>query len=152
MQIPVSLLIALGVQQLCQLIKFVSCSIRGRNLSPRYFFSSGGMPSAHSAFVTALCVAVGVRSGIGSEVFSATLVLAFIVIHDALRVRGALQQVIHIIKKDHPEEGGPAARLPDTIGHDAAEIAAGIILGIILALPLAFFSLRFVPGNSGNPL
>ncbi|WP_319559449.1 divergent PAP2 family protein [Marispirochaeta sp.] len=137
MQIPVSLLIALGVQQLCQLIKFVAYSVRDRRINPRYFVSSGGMPSAHSAFVTALCVSVGVRGGFGSEVFSATLVLAFIVIHDAVRVRGALQQVILILKTNHPGQGNPAAGLPDTIGHDAAEIAAGIFLGILLALPLA---------------
>jgi acid phosphatase family membrane protein YuiD len=137
MSIPVSLLIALGVQQLCQLIKFVAYSIRDGRLSPGYLTSSGGMPSAHSAFVTALCVAVGVRAGTGSELFSVTLVLAIVVIHDALRVRGALEQLITIVKADHPEPDGPAARLPGTIGHSPAEVAAGVILAAVLALPAA---------------
>ena len=98
------------------------------------------MPSAHSAFVAALCAAVAVRAGTGSELFSVSLVMAVIVIHDALRVRGALEQVIRIVKADHPEADGPAASLPATIGHSSAEVAAGILLGSLLALPAALLT------------
>lgn len=137
MKIPLSLLTALLVQQLCQLIKFAVYSLRDRRLSPGYLTSSGGMPSAHSAFVTSLAVSVGMRAGFGSEVFSVALVLAFIVIHDALRVRGALQRLILIVKADHPDPDHEAAILPATIGHSAGEVVAGVVLATLLTVPTA---------------
>ncbi len=137
MNIPVSIIVALVVQQLCQIIKFVIYSIRDRRINFHYLTSSGGMPSAHSAFVTALCVSVGVRSGIGSEGFAVAAVLAFIVIHDAFRVRGALQDVIHILKADHPQEDHAAAKLPETVGHNSREIIAGIVIAVIITLPVS---------------
>ena len=138
MNIPVSILVALAVQQFCQLIKFFIYSIRDRRVSFHYMVSSGGMPSAHSAFVTALCVSIGVRSGIGSETFAVAAVLAFIVIHDAFRVRGALQSVIRIIKAEYTEKSHPAGALPETVGHNKAEIIAGIVIAAVITLPLSF--------------
>ncbi len=137
MNIPVSIIVALAVQQFCQIIKFIIYSVRDRRISFHYLTSSGGMPSAHSAFVTALCVSVGVRSGMGSETFAVAAVLAFIVIHDAFRVRGALQEVIHILKADHPENEHAAAALPETVGHNSREIVAGIIIALCIALPVS---------------
>jgi acid phosphatase family membrane protein YuiD len=59
----VSLAGALAVQVACQLFKVVLYSIREKRLAISYFISAGGMPSAHSAFVTALTVSVGMGSG-----------------------------------------------------------------------------------------
>lgn len=40
---------------------------------------SGGMPSSHSATVTALAVAVGLQEGTGGPAFALALVLACVV-------------------------------------------------------------------------
>lgn len=41
--------------------------------------SSGGMPSSHSATVTALALSVGLEEGAGAPAFAIALVLAFVV-------------------------------------------------------------------------
>lgn len=41
--------------------------------------SSGGMPSSHSATVTALATAIGLQEGVGSASFSVAVVLACVV-------------------------------------------------------------------------
>lgn len=87
-----SLLVAVGVQVLCQLFKFVVYSIRDHRVSPHYLVTAGGMPSAHSAFVTALTTAVGLRAGIDSEIFAVAFVFAAIVAYDAYRLRGHVQE------------------------------------------------------------
>lgn len=41
--------------------------------------SSGGMPSSHSATVTALAVAIGLEEGVGAPAFAIAVVLACVV-------------------------------------------------------------------------
>lgn len=53
----------------------------------RKFFECGGMPSSHSAFVSALSTAVSITEGFGSAIFLITLAFSIIIIHDAVRVR-----------------------------------------------------------------
>ncbi|OMO87124.1 Acid phosphatase/vanadium-dependent haloperoxidase-related protein [Corchorus capsularis] len=48
---------------------------------------SGGMSSSHSATVIALAVAISLQEGIGASAFVVSLVLAFVVMYDATRVR-----------------------------------------------------------------
>jgi len=125
-----SLLIAVAVQVLCQAFKVVLYSIRERRFAPRFFLSAGGMPSAHSAFVTALSVSVGLASGFGSELFAVSCVFSAIIIYDAWRLRGTVENHARVLKAlaaRHPEvkSGG----LTDFVGHSPAEIAAGIVAG-----------------------
>lgn len=60
------------------------------------FFRCGGMPSAHTAFVSALTTSIGLVSGFTSALFCATLAFSIIVAHDAIQVRKhhTLKQVI----------------------------------------------------------
>ncbi len=62
----------------------------------RSFFRCGGMPSAHTAFVSALCTSVGIVSGFNSVIFYVSLAFSIIVAHDAIQVRKhhTLKQVI----------------------------------------------------------
>lgn len=41
--------------------------------------SSGGMPSSHSATVTALAVAIGIQEGPGGSAFAIAVILACVV-------------------------------------------------------------------------
>ena len=60
------------------------------------FFRCGGMPSAHTAFVSALTTSIGIVSGFSSALFCVTLAFSIIVAHDAINVRKhhTLKQVI----------------------------------------------------------
>ncbi|KAL7186598.1 hypothetical protein ACSBR2_028348 [Camellia fascicularis] len=49
--------------------------------------SSGGMPSSHSAFVTALTAAIRLQEGTGGSTFAIAVVLSCVVLYDASGVR-----------------------------------------------------------------
>jgi hypothetical protein len=112
----------------CQLIKFVLYSIRDRKLSPHYFVTAGGIPSAHTAFVTALCVAVGIRHGIASDLFAISCVFSAIVIYDAFRLRGHVQKHAKLINK-HVLASTDEEPVSEMVGHSIGEIAAGVAVG-----------------------
>ena len=58
-------------------------------MSPRYFFSSGGIPSVHASFVSSVVLVVGLIEGFDSPIFAVGLILLGVVIYDALGVRRA---------------------------------------------------------------
>ncbi|MEM4263575.1 MAG: divergent PAP2 family protein [Candidatus Woesearchaeota archaeon] len=55
--------------------------------SKRNFFECGGMPSSHSAFVSALTTSVCLVEGLNSAIFLITLAFSILVVHDAVRIR-----------------------------------------------------------------
>lgn len=132
--LPLAFLIAAAVQVACQVYKLAYYSLRDRRFTLKYLVSAGGMPSAHSAFVASLATALGGLFGISSPSFSLSLVLAAIVIYDALRLRGAVQAQAKAINKINQGLDPGAPRLNEMLGHDMAEISAGIALGVGFAL------------------
>ena len=129
-KVPVALLTALAVQVACQAFKVVFYSLREKRLALSWFVSAGGMPSAHSAFVTALTVSVGLGDGIGSGVFAVACVFSVITIYDALRLRGAVEhhaRILALLVEKHPDV--PAGTINTKLGHTLPEIAAGILAG-----------------------
>jgi uncharacterized protein len=136
-----SLLTALAVMAVCQAFKAAFSSIRGRRLDLTWLISAGGMPSAHSAFVSALAASVGLWNGFGSELFGVAAVLAALTIYDALRLRGAVEHHARILAQlaaRHPDiETGP---INVRLGHSGPEIIAGVAAGAFLAV-LAWFLL-----------
>jgi acid phosphatase family membrane protein YuiD len=136
--LPRSLLIALGVQLACQGFKFLTHSFRAGRPSWKHLVTFGGMPSAHSAFVTALAVSVGIFAGFTTDLFALAAVFGGIVIFDAYKLRGNVQKqaiVVNRLQKQLPED----QRLPinEMVGHTLPEIVAGIVLAVIVATPLA---------------
>ena len=128
--LSISLLCALAVQTACQLFKVVFYSIRERRIALSYFISAGGMPSAHSAFVTALSVSVGLWSGVRSDAFAVAAVFSIIIIYDSWRLRGAVAHQARVLTKlveRHPDLH--AGEINTRLGHSLPEIAAGIAAG-----------------------
>lgn len=125
-----ALIIAVVVQLGCQAFKVVFYSIKRRSFQWRFFFSAGGMPSSHSAFVTALAVTVGLGSGFATDIFALAFVFAVIIIYDSIRLRGAVQKqseaLSRLIELLPPEKRVP---IPMWIGHSMPEIAAGVLVG-----------------------
>jgi acid phosphatase family membrane protein YuiD len=145
-QLPISysLVAAMIVQVLCQLTKFVFYSLKDKALTFKYLFTAGGMPSSHSAFVTALTVSIGLRNGISSELFAAAFVFSVIIIYDAYRLRGTVQGHSRIIAKLQsllPKKDRENVEM--MVGHTIPEIAAGIIVGAIFAIAVFFLIGRF---------
>ncbi|WRX29464.1 Protein of unknown function DUF212 - like 5 [Theobroma cacao] len=104
----------------------------------RRMLGSGGMPSSHSATVTALAVAVGLQEGIGGSAFAVALVLACVVMYDATGVRlhagrqaELLNQIVCELPPEHPVSN--VRPLRDSLGHTPLQVLAGSVLGCIVA-------------------
>ena len=72
---------------LAQIVKVPIRVLTKKEWSPRLLISTGGMPSSHSAFVSALATAVGVTDGIHSTTFAISFCFAAVVIFDAMGIR-----------------------------------------------------------------
>ena len=129
---------AVAVQIFCQAYKVVYYSIREKRWAWRRFISAGGMPSAHSAFVSALSVSVGLSKGFDSDLFAVAAVFSTIIIYDSIRLRGAVQihsRILERLSRLLPEED--RLPVPRHVGHTLLEIAVGTLVGGILSF-LAF--------------
>ena len=132
---------------LCSMLGWLSASsakvvilfVREKRLDLRKFFSSGGMPSSHSATVSSLAAAVAKTDGIGSTAFAISFMFAFIVMYDASGVRRAAGEQAKILNQliDNFSENKPVymkKNLKEIIGHTPLEVIVGALLGILIAL------------------
>lgn len=101
----------------------------------------GGMPSGHSATVTALAAAALLRYGAASFAFAVSAVLAAIVMHDAMGVRWQAGQHARTINELLLERNAapPEEMLEELLGHTPLQVAAGALLGALVAI---LYSLR----------
>ncbi|MDR1932742.1 MAG: divergent PAP2 family protein [Spirochaetales bacterium] len=131
---PFALIASVSAQILCQAFKAVFYSVRERRFAPCYFTSPGGVPSAHSAFVTALSVAVGMRNGFFSDIFAVCFVFAAIVVYDAFRLRGAVGKHAELLNRLTARHfPGEHENLSEMVGHSPPEIITGIAAGGIFS-------------------
>ena len=130
---PGILAVTLVVQVVCQLFKLIFYSIRDRKLGWKYLTTAGGMPSAHSAFVTSLATIIGVRDGVASDIFAVSVVFAAIVLYDAHRLRGHVQKQAIVLNSLVERAGGSdESPLSEMVGHSLPEVAVGVAIGGIL--------------------
>jgi len=125
---PFALAIAVLVQVSCQVFKFAYYSFKDGRISPRYLTTAGGIPSAHTAFVTALAVSIGIRAGFASDLFAVAAVFSVIVVYDAFRLRGHVQHHARIINRYVLPETGDDP-VSEMVGHSIPEIIAGLVFG-----------------------
>lgn len=102
------------------------------------FWTTGGMPSSHSAVVAALVTSIGFRVGIGDPLFIVTFFYALLVIRDALGVRRSaglqahtLNRLIAVLKKEKRLSIKPVKEIN---GHSLSEVGVGAVLGFFIAL------------------
>jgi acid phosphatase family membrane protein YuiD len=133
------LVIPLCAWVLAQLIKMLIALSQGKGLDLTFFVSSGGMPSAHSAMVSALATAIAMTYGLGSTYFAISVILAIIVMYDAAGVRQSvglqsvvLNRIILELKRKEPLVKIEAG-LRELMGHTPFEVIIGAGLGIVLA-------------------
>ena len=132
------LLVALIACFTAQALKLLIELIKNGKVSVSVLTTTGGMPSAHSALVTALAAGVGQTIGWASPEFALAAIFAIIVMYDAAGVRQAagkqariLNQVIDEMFQDHPEIA--AERLKELLGHTPFQVIAGSALGVTIS-------------------
>lgn len=132
------LLVALTACFMAQALKLAVEIIKNRKLNVQVLVTTGGMPSAHSALVTALAAGVGYTVGWQSPEFALATVFAIIVMYDAAGVRQAagkqariLNQMIDELFREHPNFSED--RLKELLGHTPFQVIAGSALGITVS-------------------
>lgn len=94
---------------------------------------AGGMPSTHSAVVTAITITILYHSGIESMIFGLTMVVSCIIIYDRLR----MHSLYHTFQKRYPslkEAVQKDVQLTDLVGHSVLEVIVGIFTGACVGL------------------
>lgn len=103
-------------------------------------FSPGGMPSSHSATVTAVTLTIGIQEGFGSPLFALSFAIGMIVVYDAAGVRRQAgmhaERINELMKSFFENRGIPEKELKEVLGHTPFEVITGVILGIIISLAL----------------
>lgn len=92
------------------------------------FINSGGMPSGHSAAVSALVVTVAYREGIESTLFMVSAMIALIVMYDAIHLRNEAGKHAAAINKYHK-----GSNLEESLGHNHWEVVVGAVFGAVVA-------------------
>lgn len=91
----------------------------------------GGLPSNHSAIVTSMAALIGFNHGISHPAFGVAVTLAFIVMMDANSLRIKVGKQAEAINQLYDGKDN-APKLRERMGHTHIEIAAGILVGILV--------------------
>ena len=128
---------------LAQLIKFAVAAVRQRRFDFSLLWSAGGMPSAHSALVTALAVSVGLTEGFDAHEAMIAVGFGTIVLVDAATLRRAVGEHAALLNRiaSQLDAAGrfEAKRLRERLGHSRREVIAGVFFGMAVAYTVCRF-------------
>ena len=117
---------------LSQIIKGIIHLIIHKRLVWERLLGDGGMPSSHSATVTAVAVMTGLRCGWDSPVFAIAVILALIVMHDAMGVRQetgkqakVINSMVELFNSMGRGELTPEETLKEFVGHTRGQVLVG---------------------------
>ena len=121
-----------------QSIKVLRAVRQKRRFDMRWFLGTGGMPSAHSAGVSALAASVGLEQGFYSPIFAVSLMFALVTMFDAQGVRRSTGRQAVMLNKiiDEMYAGGQVSqeRVMEFLGHTPVEVFMGALLGCLIAV------------------
>ena len=140
---------------LAQIIKTVLHTIKYKTFNPERITGAGGMPSSHSSLVISVMIYTLRFKGVGSTEFAFALLLAGIVIYDALSVRynaglhakelNKLRRIVDDLDDEISQLSGNGEDpdiddlvnqkdLKEFLGHTPIEVLAGSMLGILISM------------------
>lgn len=122
---------------IAQGFKLIHELYKTKKISIDLLVSTGGFPSSHTSFVVALAGGVGFTDGFYSSTFAISLVLAFVVMYDAMGIRraaGEHAKVLNDLVLKLDENSSAQERLEELLGHTPLQVIGGIILGILVSL------------------
>jgi len=132
------MLTALVALVLAQVLKTLFDYWRTKSWQRALLFSTGGMPSSHSALAVSVAVSIGVYEGFETTLFAVSAVLALVVMHDAQGIRraaGMQAEAINFLFSRLENQGIKLdKKLKELLGHRPIEVMAGAILGLVVAL------------------
>ncbi len=124
-----------------QAIKTILYAVLNKTLDLTRLVGDGGMPSAHSATVTAVAAMTGLSCGFGSPVFAVACIVAIIVMHDAMGVRletgkqaKLLNEMVTLFEALGQPKLSMEKKLKEFVGHTPSQVTAGMLLGIAVAV------------------
>ena len=124
------------------LVKMAIAWWKTREIDFVYLVSTGGMPSSHSATVSALATAIGITRGFGDAVTVLATAFAIVTMFDAATVRraaGEHAKVLNAIVRDIKElKFKPRERFKELLGHTRNEVLWGMVTGIIWATAVCY--------------
>lgn len=128
---------ALASWLIAQLVKVLLYALVNRRLDWKRLFGDGGMPSGHSATVTALAATAALECGLDSPAFAISTILAVIVMHDATGVRrqaGEHAKAINELMEALNSDMAPEDKLQELLGHTPLQVFFGALIGLTAAL------------------
>lgn len=134
--------IALAATLAAQVVKILIVAATERRFAPERLLETGGMPSSHSAAVTALAISIGVQYGWSSPLFAIAAVTGGIVMYDATGIRRAAGMQAQLINDLVGElahlfdEGFQPQALTTLLGHTYPQVLIGSLLGVLTAVVL----------------
>ena len=131
-----------------QILKVFTGIFKQRKFSiTALLFGNGGMPSSHSASVTALAVACGFCYGFDSGFFAVAVMFAIIVMGDAAGVRqetGKQSKIINRITKELLSPSSPEkfeSTLKELVGHTPLQVCVGCAVGFVIPFLMSLLPL-----------
>ena len=125
---------------IAQVAKTIIYMIINRKFKAERLVGSGGMPSCHSATVCGLATATVIQSGPASVECAISIMLAIIVMYDAMGVRretGIQARVLNEMMEMFTKMGKEMTveeKLKEFVGHTPLQVIVGALLGISIAI------------------
>ena len=119
-----------------QLLKIIFNLFSEGELRLGIVFQTGGMPSSHSALISALSAGIGWELGFDNPAFALSVGISLIVMYDASGIRrSAGMQAIEINKISRELDKNKEIFLKESLGHTKLEVIVGSFLGPLITLP-----------------
>ncbi|MFH1662199.1 MAG: divergent PAP2 family protein [Candidatus Falkowbacteria bacterium] len=124
---------------IAQIIKFLIKSNK-KKANLKNLLAYSGMPSGHAAIIISLATIIFLEEGANSPLFAVSVILAIIVIRDALGIRrylGEHGKVLNVLVKDLKNDEVLDQKYPhllERIGHTPAQIIVGALIGFFISL------------------
>ncbi|MDE6031974.1 MAG: divergent PAP2 family protein [Oscillospiraceae bacterium] len=137
-----------------QILKTIHYAVKYKTFDPERITGAGGMPSSHSSLVVSVAIYTLRSQGFSSPAFALAMILAGVVIYDAMsvrynaglhakelnRLRKVIDEMDDEISQLSGEEDDEASELTERrdfkefLGHTPLEVLAGSLLGILIAM------------------
>lgn len=129
---------SLAAWAVAQVLKTILYAAINKTFDIKRLFGDGGMPSGHSATVTAMAVSCGMVYGFDTGLFAVAAIVAIVVMHDASGVRletGKQAKVLNeIIESFTDSKLSDIEKLKEFVGHTPIQVICGAVLGVITAV------------------
>jgi len=143
------LILTVGSQVFSMFTKVIITFVRTKSFSLKNMTKYGGMPSSHTAFITALLFGVALDPAFGWKhpFFTFALVLSCIVLIDAISLRGNIDRLNDVVKEllEKDKDLKNKIILPKKIAHTVPEVIGGIIFALIYTILFYTFFFNIFP-------